>query len=232
MAHVLVPVAILEGESVSVGLMNLLRTMDVTVLGYHVLPEQTPPDQARLQYEDRANAALTDIAEEFEESGGEAHHRLVFTQNKRKTIQRVAEETDVDAFAITGATGNVDRILVPLSGDVAPEEILAFLEELIGDQEIDITLVLAAQDEEAGSDRLSHAEAIAAENGLDVETKLVLGTAPVEALIDTLPNHDVIVMGEHAPSVSSFLLGDVTDRMAAESVGPVLVVRRPMPPTD
>lgn len=232
MAHVLVPVAILEGESVSVGLMNLLRTMDVTVLGYHVLPEQTPPDQARLQYEDRANAALTDLAEEFGESGGEAHHRLVFTQNKGQTIERVAEETNVDAFAITGATGDVDRILVPLSGDVAPERILGFLDELIGDREIDITLLLAADDEETGSARLSEAEVIAAEHGLDVETKLVLQTAPVEALIETLPDHDVIVMGEHAPSVGSFLFGDVTERVAAESVGPVLVVRRPPEPTD
>lgn len=232
MAHVLVPVAILEGESVSAGLMNLLRTTDVTVLGYHVLPEQTPPDQARLQYEDRANAALTDLTEKFAESGGEAHHRLVFTQNKGQTIERVAEETDADAVAITGATGDVDRILVPLSGDVAPKRILGFLEELIGDREIDVTLLLAAEDEETGAARLSDAEAIAAEHGLEVETKLVLEIAPVEALIDTLPNHDVIVMGDHAPSVGSFVFGDVTDRVAAESVGPVLVVRRPTEPTD
>jgi nucleotide-binding universal stress UspA family protein len=33
-------------------------------------------------------------------------------------------------------------------------------------------------------------------------------------------------MGEQAPSLQSFLLGDVTDRVAAGSVGPVLVVRR------
>jgi len=52
MTRVLVPVAILEGESPSAGLIALLGSTDVTVLGYHVLPEQTPPDQARAQFED------------------------------------------------------------------------------------------------------------------------------------------------------------------------------------
>ncbi len=41
MTRVLVPLAVLKGETVSPGLMNLLSTVDVTVLGYHVPPEQT-----------------------------------------------------------------------------------------------------------------------------------------------------------------------------------------------
>lgn len=49
MTRVLVPLKILEGASVPPGLIDLLGTVDVTVLGYHVLPEQTTPDQARLQ---------------------------------------------------------------------------------------------------------------------------------------------------------------------------------------
>lgn len=132
MTRVLVPVAILEGMTVSSGLMNLLGTMNVTVLGYHVLPEQTPTDQARLQYEDRATSALNDLSEEFQMAGGSADHRLVFTHDLEKTIERVADETDSRAFALTGATGDVDRILVSLSGDVATDRILTFVDELIG----------------------------------------------------------------------------------------------------
>jgi nucleotide-binding universal stress UspA family protein len=50
-------------------------------------------------------------------------------------------------------------------------------------------------------------------------------TTPLHALLGELPAHDVVVMGEQAPSLQSFLFGEVTDRVAAESVGPVLVVR-------
>lgn len=225
MTRVVVPVAVLENEAVSFGLMNLLGTMDVTVLGYHVLPEQTPPDQARLQYEERANEALTDITEEFREAGGAADYRLVFTGDRAKTVRRVADEVDARAFAITGATGTVDRLLVSLSGDVAAERILDFVIELVGDRDIGVTLLRVADDEETTT--LSDAQARLADAGVDAQTVLAEEASPLDALLAAVPDHDAIVMGEQAPSLQSFLLGDVTDRVAAGSVGPVLVVRQP-----
>ena len=225
MTRVVVPVAVLENEAVSLGLMNLLGTMDVTVLGYHVLPEQTPPDQARQQYEDRANAALADITEEFREAGGAADYRLVFTTDRPKTVNRVADEVGARAYAITGATGAVDRLLVSLSGDVAADRILEFVIDLVGDREIDVTLLRVAGDE--GGTPLEEARSRLADAGIDARTVLAEETGPLDALLAAVPDHDAIVMGEQAPSLQSFLFGDVTDRVAAESVGPVLVVRRP-----
>ncbi len=223
MTRVLVPVEVLEGKSVSPGLMNLLGTVDVTVLGYHVLPEQTPPDQARLQFEDRATDALADLSEEFETAGGRADHRLVFTHDREQTIDRIANEIDARAFAISGMTGDVDRLLVSISGDVATERILAFVEALVGGREIGVTLLLAGTkpDErrlEDAADRLRNA-------GIDVRTELVAGKSPFRGLMDTVPDHDAVVMGENAPSIRSLVFGDDPERVASASVGPVLVVR-------
>jgi nucleotide-binding universal stress UspA family protein len=225
MTRVVVPVAVLKNEAVPLGLMNLLGTMDVTVLGYHVLPEQTPPDQARHQYEERANAALADIAEEFREAGGAADYRLVFTADRSKTVRRVADEVTARAYAITGATGMVDRLLVSLSGDVAADRILEFVAELVGDREIAVTLLRVEGDE--GITSLDDARARLADAGITVRTTVAEDVAPLDALLEAVPDHDVIVMGEQAPSLQSFLFGEVTERVAAESVGPVLVVRRP-----
>jgi len=249
MTHVLVPVAVLEGETISPGLMSLLGTVDVTVLGYHVLPEQTPPDQARLQFEERATSALADLSEEFRAAGGAADHRLVFTHDREQTIQRVAEEVDADAFAVSGTTGDVGRLLVSLTGDVDVDRVLSFVEALVGDLDIGVTLFLAtgertrtadaadagesegigptdatdaanATDErlEAAADRLREA-------GIDVATERATKGSAFDALIDAVPGHDAIVMGERAPSFRSFVLGDESDRVATASVGPVLVVR-------
>jgi nucleotide-binding universal stress UspA family protein len=223
MTRVLVPVAVLESESVPFGLVNLLSTMDVTVLGYHVLPEQTPPDQARLQYEDRANAALTDVAEEFREAGGDADFRLVFTADRTKTVRRVADEVRARAYTITGATGTVDRLLVSLSGDVAAGRIVDFVAELVGDRGIDVTLLRVAGDE--GRTTLGDAQSRLAAAGIDARTRTAEDVDPLNALLEAVPDHDAIVMGQQAPSLGSFLFGEVTERVAAESVGPVLVVR-------
>jgi nucleotide-binding universal stress UspA family protein len=253
MTRVLVPVAVLEGGSVSPGLISLLGAVDVTVLGYHVLPEQTPPDQARLQFEERATSALEDISQEFAAAGGAADHRLVFTRDREQTVRRVAGEVDADAFAVPGATGDVDRLLVSLSGDVDAERVLSFVEALVGGRDVGVTLFVAAgerppasgdaagdADASAGSEPAGTAdEAAAGETaearlaaaadrlraaGIDVETTLAAGP-PFDALVEAVPGHDAVVMGERAPSLRSLVYGDESERVATASVGPVLVVR-------
>lgn len=225
MTRVLVPVEVLEGETVSPGLMELLGTVDVTVLGYHVLPEQTPPDQARLQFEERATDALEDLSEEFRSAGGSADHRLVFTHDKEQTVERVADEVEAGALAISGMTGDVDRILVSLTGDTEPDRILAFVEELVGDRDIGVTLFLASDDEETARDRLDDAAEQLRAGGVNVSTEVAVGISPFEALIDMVEGHDAVVMGEKSPSFRSLVFGDEADRVAAASVGPVIVVR-------
>ncbi|RLM72484.1 universal stress protein [Halorubrum sp. Atlit-26R] len=246
MTRVLVPVAVLEGGSVSPGLISLLGAVDVTVLGYHVLPEQTPPDQARLRFEERATSALEDVSQEFAAAGGAADHRLVFTHDREQTIRRVAGEVDADAFAVPGTTGDVDRILVSLSGDVDADRILSFVEALVGDRDVGVTLFLAAgagmvgdgaADAAAserpvptgagdGADaRLAAAADRLREAGLDVDAATAAEGSPFDALIDAVPGHDAVVMGERAPSFRSFVFGEESERVAAASVGPVLVVR-------
>jgi nucleotide-binding universal stress UspA family protein len=243
MTRVLVPIAVLDGESVSPGLISLLGTVDVTVLGYHVLPEQTPPDQARLQFEERATSALEDVSQEFAAAGGAADHRLVFTHDREQTIRRVAGEVDADAFAVPGTTGDVDRLLVSLSGDVDADRILSFVEPLVGGRDIGVTLFLApgagttadAEADAAGSEgtgpgdaddaRLAAAADRLREAGIDADTTLATEGSPFDALVGAVPGHDAVVMGERAPSFRSLVFGEESDRVAAASVGPVLVVR-------
>jgi len=228
MTRVLVPLAVLEGESVSLGLMDLLGTVDVTVLGYHVLPEQTPPDQARLQYEERATEALEDVTEEFRAAGGAADYRLVFTGDRDQTVDRVADETDSRVFTVLGATGEVDRLLVVLTGDVAVDDILAFVSELVGDRPIGVTLFAArgGSDPEGLRQRLDAAAERLGAAGIDATADLATEGGPFEALVTAAAGHDAVVMGERAPSLRSLLFGEESERVASETVGPVLVVRR------
>ena len=225
MSRVLVPIEILEGKTVPPGLMSLLGTMDVTVLGYHVLPEQTPPDQARHQYEERATAALEALSEEFADADGAADHRLVFTHDREQTVRRVADEIDAAAFAISGMAGDVDDLLVSLSGDVDIDRIIAFVIDLVGDRDIAVTLLIAGDAEATVDDRLETAATQLREAGIDTDTSTAAGS-PFDSLMDAAPTHDAIVIGEAAPSLRSLVFGDEAERVAAASVGPVLVVRR------
>jgi hypothetical protein len=210
---------------VSSGLMVLLGKMDVAVLGCHVLPEQAPADQARQQYEERAVSALNDLVEEFQMAGGSADSRLVFTHDREQTVSRVADETDSRAIAVSGATGNVDRILVSLSGDVVTDRILTFVQELIGDRDIDVTLLSAGTDEAESGNRLERVARRLSDSGTTVQIKSIADTAPFKALVNAVPGHDAVVIGEKAPSRSSLFSSDDARRTASAVASPVLIVR-------
>jgi len=62
-----------------------------------------------------------------------------------------------------------------------------------------------------------------------VETRLERDGSTFDALLDAVPDHDAVVMGESAPSLRSLVFGEEADRVASASVGPVLVVRADEP---
>ena len=220
MTRVLVPVEILDGETVPPGLIDLLAPADVTVLGYHVLPEQTPPDQARAQFGERAAEALDGLTAKFRAAGGEADHRLVFTHERRQTIDRIAEETGSAAYAVGGATGDVDDLVVTLSGEINAAAVVEFVVSLVAGRAIRVTLYGAGD----VGDRLETAERALADAGIEAGT-VHHEVDGFEGLVETVAGHDAVVMGERAPSLGSLLFGEAPERIAAASVGPVLVVK-------
>ncbi len=227
--RVLVPVAVLEGETVPDSVGELLGTLPVTVLGYHVVPEQTPPDQARLQFEDRARAKLDDVATVFRDAGGDVDTRLVFTSERERTVDRVAAETGCEAVLVPNPAGDVERLLVPLGGDVDVSRVVDLVTALVGDRAIEVTLfhvVGAETGREAGRRRLADAADGLRGHGIDVTEAVVVSDSAVEAIADAAVDHDVVVMGESEPSLRSFVFGESSDRVADSSVGPVVVVRR------
>jgi nucleotide-binding universal stress UspA family protein len=229
---VLVPVEVLEGESVPETVAELLATVPVVVLGYHVLPEQTPPDQARLQFEERAQAALEDLAAQFRAAGGDAETRLVFTHDEEQTLTRVADETGCGAYLIPNPTGDVERLLVPVGGEVDLDRLARFAEALVGGRSVLVTLYhVAATDEgrRAGEEVVAEAATRLHEAGLPadrIRTSVVVSDTPVQTVATAAEGHDAVVMGESAPSLRALLFGATSEQVASRSLGPVVVVRR------
>lgn len=228
---VLVPVAVLEGETVPDALVDLLANLPVVVLGYHVVPEQTAPGQARLQFEDRAGAKLDDLADAFRAAGGDAETRLVFTHDEEQTVDRVAAETGSDVVLAPNPTGPVERVLVPLGGAVDVERIGAFLAALLAGTDVAVTLFHVAPDEASVADGEAildgAAEALVAGGVADgrIDREVAVDDRPLVAISDAATDHDVVVMSESAPSLRSFIFGEAAERIADRSLGPVLVVR-------
>lgn len=144
---ILVPVRVLAGERVEAGVVDLLSNARVVLLGYHVLPEQTAPGQARMQFEDRAQNRLDDLESRFSDAGATVETRLAFTHDREQTIERIAAETGAVGTLLLNPAAVMDDVLVAVRGDVALDRIVAVVGGLLAGSATNVTPFHVARDD-------------------------------------------------------------------------------------
>jgi nucleotide-binding universal stress UspA family protein len=227
---VLVPVKVLEGQTVPEPLIEFLAPSDVVVLGYHVIPEQTATEQASMQFEDRAREAVADIAAGFEAAGRGVERRVAFTHDRDQTIARVAEEVGATAVLLPNPVGDVEDVLVAVRGAIDVDRLADLVATLLAEGDQRVTLWglgngTADFDAEAAVERARETLRDRGLAGTRVTAETTASDAPVRDVVERSGEFDVIVMGEGGPTLLSLLLGDAPERVAEETVAPVLVVR-------
>lgn len=235
---ILVPLRVLEGESVPEGVPDLLANVHVVLLGYHVIPEQTAPGQAQMQFEERAKTRLDEIEAIFEEAGATVERRLVFTHDGQKTIDRTIHEHDCMAVLAPNTTGAVEDVLVAVRGTVGIDRLARVVAGVFGAMNTSITLYHVAETEETDEDvgtlldgMVDRLEVLGVDESR-IETRVEREQDPLDAIVDAAEAFDTVVMGETDPSLVTFVFGMPADQVADRFHGPVLIVQREPAPTD
>lgn len=229
---ILVPIRVLEGESVPEGVPELLANVHVVLLGYHVIPEQTAPGQAQLQFEERATHQLDEYEAIFEAAGATVERRLVFTHDGQKTIDRTITEHDCMAVLVPNATAPVADVLVAVRGAVGIDRLARVVAAVFGAMDVSVTLYHVAEEGETDDDIQTLLDGLVdrlAALGMEtagVDTRIERDQDPLDALVDAAEAFDTVVMGESDPSLATFVFGLPAEHVADRFLGPVLVVQR------
>ena len=229
---ILVPVRVLEGESLPEGTFDLLENAHVVLLGYHVVPDQTAPGQMRMQFEEKAKDRLAKLEEMLESAGATVEARLVFTQEGQKTIDRMIYEHDCLAVLDPDTVGPVESVLIPVRGTVGLGRIARVVSGLFADSDAEITLYHVTDEDESNEDAQLLLDGLVSKlvaGGIDRERMTLTvrhGDDALSAISDTAELFDVVVMGESDPSIATFVFGMSAEKVADKFYGPVFIVQR------
>lgn len=233
MAHrILVPFELPDASPLSRLLIDDLRDMEVVLLGHYDLPEQTPPDAAREQFQDDATDELEALAADFREAGVDVTTRLVFGKDRGQAIDDVALEEDCDAELDPAPTTGIERILVPLPDTSNVERLCDYVWALLEDTTTEVTLFHVEEDGEdlaPGRAMLQEAREQLVDRGLDpslVDTVVEAGASHDRLILEMAEDYDAVVMGEATPAVANRIFGTLPDRIATRTGDPVIIVRR------
>ncbi len=229
---VLVPVRVLKGEGIPDGVPELLANAHVVLLGYHVIPDQTAPGQARMQFEDRATDRLEEFEAVFESAGATVERELVFTHEKQQTFDRQIREHGCHAVLVPNSTKLPERILVAVRGTVGSSRIARVVAGLFAGTDVAVTLYHLADEDETDEDAETMLDAIRnqlVELGMDkqaIDLHIDRTKQRRESIVDAATSYDAVVMGESEPSLATFVFGMAADDVAEQFLGPVIVVQR------
>lgn len=233
-AHrVLIPVEVLRGEGIPEAVVDAVASVPVVLLGYHEIPEQTAPDQARMQFEETARDELAELVSAFENAGSDVTTRLVFTPDPLKTFERTAVELECDSVLLLNPAPVLEDVLVPLRGDVNVEHIARLVGTIFGDEDVDVTLMHVSPDtesDETANDLLTTAADELVSAGVHPDRMVrasIVDDSPLDVILEAAADHDFVVVGESEPSIRDLLFGDAAETIAEQTVNPVLVVRLP-----
>jgi hypothetical protein len=228
---VLVPLRVLERESIPEGVPELLANGHVVLLGYHVVPDQTATGQARSQYEEQAGRRLDDFTRILEHAGATVESHLVFTHDEQTTIDRFTEERDCLAVLIPNATRPLEDVLVPVRGVVGVDRFVRLVSGLFAPVDVGVTLYHVADVDETDADVETLLDGVAtrlSEEGVSgdaIDVRVSRADSPQESIVDASDDYDAMVMGESDPSMTTLLFGMTADQIAKQFLGPVFVVQ-------
>jgi nucleotide-binding universal stress UspA family protein len=224
---ILVPVDVSEEEPPSLDVLDHLGAVEVVLLGYFPVPDQAEPALVRDQYGTEAADRLDAVAAEH----GGLEEVLVFTHDREATIDRIADEYDCDAVLTGGESTVVDRVLVPIRGDVNLDRILAVVAGLLLAGDETATLFHSVSDEadpSQGELLLMGAVDRLVEHGVDrdrIDWQLSEGGDPRSDIVELGAEYDLVVLGETEPSLRERIIGDVLSTILDALDAPALVVR-------
>ena len=224
---ILVPVDVSAAEPPTLDVLDHLGDVEVVLLGYFPVPDQAEPALIRDEHGPEAAARLDAIAAEH----GGLDEVLVFTHDRASTIDRVADQYGCDAVLTPGGTAAVDRVLVPIRGDVNLDRILAVVADLLLAGEETATLfhsVAEDADPSGGELLLMGAVDRLVEYGVDrdrLDWRLSEGGDPRSDIVDLGAEYDLVVLGETEPSLRERIIGDVLSGIVVALAVPALIVR-------
>jgi hypothetical protein len=228
---ILVPVDVSTPDPPESGILDHLRPVDVVVLGYYMVPKQTAPAHLKADHEDEAAARLDEIVARVDAADHDVEGVLVFTKDRQDSIDRVAEQHDCDAVLVPGETREIERILVPLRGDVNLDRIVSLVADLERTSNASITLfhsVTEGADPSQGEFILRGAVDRLAEAGISrdrLHWDLSESGDTQGEIVARADEHDLVILGETEPSLRDRIIGTVLSPILDSIDAPAIVVR-------
>ncbi len=112
--RILIPVSLPQEESLPLGILKGFTKLEVLLLGYKELQEQTSPEQYEEEKGDQSRKELEKVTKELKDQSFDVESELVFTPDISQAISNIIFEYDCQALLLVHPIEEINRLLIPI----------------------------------------------------------------------------------------------------------------------
>ncbi|MDX1636574.1 MAG: APC family permease [Balneolaceae bacterium] len=234
--RILIPVSIPDPKPIPVPLLDAFRDLELLVMAYNIVPEQTAPEQSRDEFREKYCAELDQMVAEVREKGVNVKSEIVFTPNVAKSINRFVEVNNCHTVLTAKPILSVNRLLVPIyAADQVDRRLATVLHDLSASSELPVTIVVLTSgereaDDKADTGKLQQMAAAQLRRAGLAENQIRVNSADVSdvaaAVRQLSDDDDLVVLAESSTTDRDSFFNTLHEDIEEAVTCPVLAVLR------
>ncbi|SMO91469.1 APC family permease [Gracilimonas mengyeensis] len=234
---ILIPVELPDPSSIPEALLKPFKDLEIILLGYKKVTEQTSPEQSREELDEEVKEDLKTIEEGIRKRGYQIVEKTVFTPDLAQSIDRYIAEKSCNAVLTVKPIQEIKRLLVPLySQDQLNKRLSTILYDLSRTSKLPVTLInmssqeIESEEIDSEKDLQEMAKQLLKEAGLkddQIYSKSVQVTDVAEAVEQISAEDDLVVLGESSSSDRKSFFDTLHNKISAAVSCPVLAIVKP-----
>lgn len=232
--RILVPVELPDPAGISPALLKPFKDLELLILGYKEVTEQTSPGQSREELDDKEREALKAITDNIRSQGYNVEENVIFTPSLPETVDRYIEEESCNAVLTAKEVSGIERLLVPVyNQDQLNKRLSTILYELASSSSLPVSLVNMSSSEsesEHKEQELSlelRAKSLLREAGLSedqIHSRTLQVDDITEAVEQLSSEDDLVILGEAGTSDRQSFFDTLHNRISTAVNCPVLAI--------
>lgn len=212
----------------SLGLLKALSYMDITLVGFHPVPDG---DELGTDRETEIESMLEEIATEFEERGIRVEQHVTTGESLIETRNEWASRDEIDGVLIPGGEGTLGRVLVGVRDTRNIEKMADFVDYIDQERIVHINLLHVAPESEETDTGREVLEAMKSEltdrgvNPAAIHLQIRVSDDPVYELVTAARSYDLTVLGKtQEPGFEQRVFGPLSNRLVERANAAVLTI--------
>lgn len=236
--RILLPVSLPQKESIPSGILKRFTGLEVLLLGYKELPEQTSSEQFEEEEGEEYREQLEKVKKELEDENFNIKTELIFTPNISQAIDNVIIENDCQALLIVKPINELNRLLIPVYDiNQISKRFATVIFELTNSGNLPATLLfLESSENKEDSEKKEKKDISAMKSGAlsqlnraglgddQIRTSTVQVQSISEAVKDESKSDDLVILVEANAKERKSFINNIRSEISDKTDVPLLVV--------